>query len=60
MDNMHRDTTTLTDELQESLDKLVGLTPEQLKIVAEFVTQAGGFDKARAAIEAIQELCDAA
>ena len=60
MDSLHRDATSLTNELQESLDKLVDLTPEQLKTVAEFVNQVGGFEKARAAIEAIEELCDAA
>jgi hypothetical protein len=60
MDSLHHDATTLTDDLQKSLDKLVGLTPEQLKTVAEFVNQAGGFENARAAIEAIAELCDAA
>lgn len=50
----------ISDELRETLDRLTDLTPEQLKTVAEFVVQAGGIDKARAALEAIGELSDAA
>jgi hypothetical protein len=59
MECLHQDALT-TKNLRDSLDKLLNLTPEQLKHVAEFVKQAGGFENARAAIIAIEELSDAA
>lgn len=59
MDSSHPEA-MLTKELRESLDKLTDFTPEQLKTMVEFVRQAGGFENARAAIEAIEDLSDAA
>jgi hypothetical protein len=51
---------SLPAELDQTLEMLAEFTPEQLKIVAEFVTQAGGFEQARAAIEAVESVSDAA
>lgn len=50
----------IPSELKDTLQRLTDLTPEQLKTVAEFVVQAGGIEQARAAIEAVSDLSDAA
>jgi len=50
----------ISDDMRDSLEKLDHLTPEQLRIVVEFIREAGGFEQARAAIEALEDLSDAA
>ena len=59
METLHLDT-LISDDMRESLDKLNHLTPEQLKVVVEFIQEAGGFEQARAAIEALEDLREAA